>query len=144
MSTPSRTPEQIEAEIAVLEANAAFYRAFHDGDLAAMEQVWAEQTPTVCVHPGMRWLVGRRAILGSWAQILSELAGFDMSCRQPRVHLLGDVALVTCLEANGDKAAHLVATNVFVREGSAWRMVHHHAGPLSKAVPAEEGTTQAN
>ncbi|MFQ5786213.1 MAG: nuclear transport factor 2 family protein, partial [Alphaproteobacteria bacterium] len=31
----------------------------------------------------------------------------------------------------------LVATNVFVREGAAWKMVHHQAGPTAQTGPGE-------
>jgi hypothetical protein len=34
--------------------------------------------------------------------------------------------------------ARLVATNVFVREGGAWKMVHHQAGPLPPAREESE------
>jgi len=124
------------AEVAVLEANQEFYRAFSHGDFAAMSQLWAEQAPTACLHPGMNVITGRNAILNTWRQILDQVAGIEMSCRAPRVHWLGEVAFVTCLEANDRQPAHLAATNVFVLEAGRWRMVHHHAGPLSEPVSA--------
>ena len=37
---------------AILFANEAFYHAFADGDSAAMEALWASQTPVCCIHPG--------------------------------------------------------------------------------------------
>jgi ketosteroid isomerase-like protein len=131
-----KVTERVEAEVAVLEANRRFYRAFSEGDYDSMNQLWAEHAPTACAHPGMGVIVGRSAILGSWKQILRQTAGWTMSCRAARVHLLGDVAFVTCLEANGDQPAHLVATNVFLLESGHWRMVHHQAGPLSQPVAA--------
>lgn len=132
------TTARLEAEVAVLEANRRFYRAFSEGDYDSMSQLWAERAPTACVHPGMSAIVGRSAILGSWKQILRQAAGWTMSCRAARVHLLGDVAFVTCLEASGEQPAHLIATNVFVLEDQHWRMVHHQAGPLSSPVSATE------
>jgi ketosteroid isomerase-like protein len=127
--------ERLAAEAAVLEANQAFYTAFTRGDFQAMSQLWAEHAPSACLHPGMNVIAGRGAVLDTWRQILQQVAGVEMACRAPRVHVLGEVALVTCLEANGKHPAHLVATNVFVLEGGRWRMVHHHAGPLSQSVP---------
>ncbi len=43
-----------------------------------------------------------------------------------------------CYEVLGPNV--LVATNVFLREDGAWRMVHHHAGPCAAPPPelAEE------
>jgi hypothetical protein len=31
--------------------------------------------------------------------------------------------------------AELCATNVFAREDGAWKLVHHHAGPVLRRVP---------
>jgi ketosteroid isomerase-like protein len=130
-----KATESLTAELAVLEANREFYVAFSRGDFEAMSKLWAEQAPSACLHPGMNVITGRRAILDTWRQILAQMKGVEMSCRSARVQWLGDVALVTCLEANGRRPAHLAATNVFLMEGGRWRMVHHHAGPLSEPVP---------
>ncbi|MEE8533734.1 MAG: nuclear transport factor 2 family protein, partial [Alphaproteobacteria bacterium] len=39
-------------EQTVLFVNEAFYQAFADGDLAAMDAVWAREAPVACIHPG--------------------------------------------------------------------------------------------
>ncbi|MEX2650419.1 MAG: nuclear transport factor 2 family protein [Alphaproteobacteria bacterium] len=118
----------------VLAANAAFYRAFAAGDFQAMDALWARRAPVACTHPGWRALIGRDAVLASWAAILSAPERPAIVCFAPHAVLLGETALVLCYE---DVGAWLAATNVFVREDGAWRMVHHHAGPARDA-PAEE------
>src|SRR5215469_7466233 len=55
---------------ALLAANLDFYRAFATRDMAAMERVWARETPVLCLHPGWALLRGRDAVLESWRQIL--------------------------------------------------------------------------
>jgi ketosteroid isomerase-like protein len=127
--------ERAQKEAAILQANQAFYQAFSRGDFAAMNELWARGAPVACLHPGAPLLSGRAAVLGSWRQILNVAPSFGMVAREPRVCLLGDAAFVTCLEANGTRPAHLIATNVFVWEEESWRMVHHHAGPLTKPEP---------
>jgi ketosteroid isomerase-like protein len=130
------TPEErLEAEVKILEANREFYRAFSRGDFGAMNELWAKHSPVACLHPGATLVSGRAAVLGGWRQILAGAPAWHMVSREPTVHLLGDVAFVTCLEANGDQPAHLVATNIFVYEDRRWRMVHHQAGPLSSPQP---------
>jgi ketosteroid isomerase-like protein len=127
------TPAQrLEGE--VLAANERFYEAFSAGDLAAMKALWAEDVPVACLHPGQPLLLGRDAVMRAWAEILLQQPGFTLRGDDPRVQLLGDVAIVYCYEAGEDEAAHLAATNVFVRERASWRMVHHHAGPLSVSM----------
>jgi hypothetical protein len=39
------------------------------------------------------------------------------------------MAFVVCVETLS--GGRLAATNVFVREGGEWRIVHHHAGPIA-------------
>lgn len=123
--------ERAQAEAAVLDANQEFYRAFGRGDFEAMSELWAKHVPVACLHPGAALLAGRHAVLGSWKQLLEAAPAWKMKSRDATVHLLGPAAVVTCLEANGDQPAHLIATNVFVLEEGRWRLVHHHAGPLT-------------
>lgn len=122
-------------EAAVLGANAVFYRAFTRGDYAAMSELWAERAPVTCFHPGGQALVGRSAVLDTWKQILGGPSSFALRCDWAAVRILGDAAIVTCYEGSDDEPAHLAATNVFALEDGRWRMIDHHAGPLSKPVP---------
>ena len=131
MEKPRATPE----DAAILQANDAFYQAFNSGEHALMLRVWAEDCPVSCVHPGLPALLGRESVMESWRQILNPSARINMRCDRPRVHVLGESAIVTCYEANGEQPAHLAATNVFVRERDAWKLVHHHAGPLARPLP---------
>jgi ketosteroid isomerase-like protein len=127
--------ERAGAEAAVIEANQEFYRAFSRGDYPAMSELWAKKAPVACLHPGAKLLAGRQAVLASFRELLAAAPAWKMVSRNAMVHLLGEAALVTCLEANGDQPAHLAATNAFVLEDGRWRMVHHHAGPLSVPEP---------
>jgi len=136
--------ERVAAEVAVLDANHDFYRAFGEADFEAMSRVWAARATTVCLHPGLPPIVGRSAILASWKEILEPPEKWEMMCRAPRAHVMGNSAFVTCLEASGNKPAHLVATNIFVLEDGHWRMVHHHAATLSELVPASSSPDASN
>lgn len=129
---------------AVLQANASFYSAFSRADFDAMSALWAERAPVACVHPGLPALVGREAVLQSWRDILREGQPFEMRCDHAHVQLLGDAALVLCCEGNGSLPAHLAATNAFTLEDGQWRMVHHHAGPLSRPIAMPVPSASAN
>jgi hypothetical protein len=119
----------------VLLANASFYRAFSKGDAPAMVALWAKRAPVTCLHPGAELLSGHDAVLGSWRQILWGTGSLQLRCDSPSVRIFGELALVQCYEGTEGHPAHLAATNAFVLEEGAWRMVHHHAGPLSRAIP---------
>ena len=117
-------------ELEVLEANSAFYAAFAARDLGAMEALWAREAPVACVHPGWDALRGREEVMASWQAILSGNAP-RVACTAASAHVAGNTAFVVCHERIPG-GPHLVATNLFVREGGAWRLCHHQAGPLNQ------------
>lgn len=119
----------MKLDIEVLEANEGFYRAFAGRDVAAMEAAWAREAPVACIHPGWDALDGREEVLGSFRAILESGSAPRVRCTLAQAHLLGEVAFVTCHELV--QGATLVATNVFVREGGAWRLCHHQASQLA-------------
>ncbi|HEX5369539.1 MAG TPA: nuclear transport factor 2 family protein [Dehalococcoidia bacterium] len=113
---------------AVLAANEAFYRAFNQKDVALMEDVWSEAAGVSCVHPGWNVLEGREAVLGSWRDILGNPNQARIVTGGATVHIYGALALVICRELVG--GSPLVASNVFALEGEAWKLLHHHSGPV--------------
>jgi ketosteroid isomerase-like protein len=126
------------AEAGVLAANADFYAAFRDRDAGRMDQLWATHHPVTCVHPGRRALTGRVDVMASWRAILHGETRFPIRCGDEIAFVLGDTAFVTCTEQL--PGAELVATNIFMLENGAWKMVHHHASPLAalSSRPAPE------
>ena len=124
---------------AVLTANEAFYKAFAERDLTAMDEIWAERSPVVCIHPGWELLSGREAVMESWQAILSNPSSPAIECHDAAVHDYGDVAFVICYEAVGSSI--LIATNIFAMEDGAWKMVHHQAAGTRAAVttPSQDG-----
>ena len=120
----------------VREAHAAFYDAFSERDVDAMEDLWSFRAPVSCIHPGWSLLSGREAVLASWRSILEGPAAPDLAYSREGIHLYGDVAVATCVETLAE--GQLMATNVFAREGDHWKMVHHQAGPISSASDFED------
>ncbi len=131
---------------AVLFANEAFYAAFVGRDYESMEQLWSASAPISCIHPGGGPVYDREAVLKGWESILSNQTTSDIRCIGPSVRLFGDCAAVICFEVIAGN--NLIATNIFVREGSAWKLVHHQAGPTAEAPPralrSEKGPIRLN
>ena len=123
---------------AVLAANEAFYRAFDRGDLDAMRSLWSERASVACIHPGWAPLFGHGSVLDSWRAILEGTGSPQIACVQAHAFVQGESAFVVCTERLGDGS--LVATNIFVREDEAWKLVHHQAGPTPTMDPPAEGT----
>ena len=127
---------------AVLFANEAFYRAFADRDAGAMAEVWADDLPLSCIHPGWGLLEGRDEVLQSWEAILGNPDSPAIGCLAAKAHLRGEMAYVHCFEEIDGN--YLIATNIFVHEGKRWRLVHHQAGPTSAQPEIEQGAPAAS
>lgn len=131
---------------AVLFANEAFYAAFNERDFPTMEQLWASESPISCIHPGGGAIFDREAVMASWRSILGHDSQAPIKFVGPRVRMFGDYAAVVCFEVIGGN--NLIATNVFVKEDRAWKLVHHQSGPTAedppRAMMSEEGPIRIN
>ena len=125
------------------EAEAAFYEAFEKSDLEAMMSVWADEEDIVCVHPGGARLAGVEQVREAWRQIFA--GGQTLRFRLRQQQALNGMTLVVhsvyeqitvASEARARPA--VIATNVYRRTESGWRMVVHHASP-APAAPETEG-----
>lgn len=115
------------ATAAVLAANASFYRAMRQRDFEAMDQLWARRRKITCTHPGWEPLSGRERVMESWQLILGEI-GVDIQCSTEQACIFGQSAMVLCVEQVG--RARAMASNTFVREDGAWKMLNHQAAPF--------------
>ncbi|MBU0726788.1 MAG: nuclear transport factor 2 family protein [Alphaproteobacteria bacterium] len=129
---PKTTPND---RTALLFANEAFYAAFANRDVAAMQSLWAQRAALACIHPGWGLLEGRESVLQSWRSILSGNNAPVITPRGAKAFLYGESGFVTCFEAFPE--GYLIATNIFVKEDGEWRLVHHQAGP-TQDKPSEE------
>jgi ketosteroid isomerase-like protein len=113
---------------AILEANAAYYRAFATANFAAMSRIWADEQVS-CVHPGWPVLVGRKAVLESWHRILGNPGAERIEFHDATAMVAGNEGRVLCVEVIGAMA--FAASNWFRRIDGTWRMIHHHASPIA-------------
>ena len=129
-------------------ANDAFYRAFSNGDLVAMEAVWSHGAHVRCVHPGWTMLEGWERVRESWARILAGPDGeLEIAIDDVQVRAVGDVGWVACIErlSNGDFETAMIVTNVFERDDAGtWRMVQHHASPILRDAREGGGGNDVN
>ena len=120
----------------VLEANESFYRAFASGDVGALEALFADGDGVATAHPWRPPRHGREAVVDGWRAIVGAGAP-PIRPISPQVSLLGDCAVLTCIEDTGGDPC--VATNVFVRQDGSWRLAHHHGAPLAPVYLPEVG-----
>ena len=123
------------------DAAVAFYQAFEAKDIDAMMATWAEDEDIVCVHPGGARLVGYDAVRVGWEQVFASDSRLSFRIEEIVVVETVGMALQSALEqiSVGDDPkprGAAIATNVFLRTPSGWRLVMHHASPASSA-PSE-------
>jgi ketosteroid isomerase-like protein len=121
------------------DAAVAFYQAFEARDIEAMMSVWAEDEEILCIHPGSGRHVGYDAVRAGWEQIF---AGDErLTFRLDEVITIETVGLAmqsaveqVSVGSDGTPRGTALATNVFMRTPSGWRMVMHHASPAPSST----------
>ncbi len=116
------------------DAAIAFYQAFEARDVEMMMATWAEDEDIVCVHPGGPRLVGYDAVRAGWEHLFAGNA--KLSFRLDEIVVIETVGLalqstvenVTVGDESTPRGA-AIATNIFLRTPSGWRIVVHHASP---------------
>jgi len=116
------------------DAEAAFYDALARADLDAMMSVWSEDDEVVCIHPDSPRLVGLAAIREAWRQLFAGGIRLQVhtSHRVVSANMLLTVHnVIEHVAMAGDDRLHppMVATNVYARGASGWKLVMHHASP---------------
>ena len=153
MSTAHIDVEQVEA------ANTAYYEAVERGDFEDLSGLWlapadlgvdeeyhdpADTGVISCVHPGWPVLTGRGEVLRSYALIMANTDYIQFFLTDVHISVNGDTARVTCTEniLSGGPAPEggeglgplvgqlVVATNLFQRTSSGWKLWSHHASPV--------------
>ncbi len=127
-------------------ANRSFYRAFETLNLDVMAGVWAHDGQVMCVHPGWPLASGWREVRSTWEVIFANTESIRFRITDEHVDARGELGWVVCVEQMASQAlgepggGAVLATNLFRRDGEAWRLVHHHASPLvpgAAALPDE-------
>ncbi|SBT05110.1 conserved hypothetical protein [Candidatus Accumulibacter aalborgensis] len=127
------TPEDVET---------SFYEAIARADLAALMSVWADDEDIVCIHPTGQRLTGAAAIRDSWRAIFANNP--RLTVRLSRAvrwsgMLLAVHSVVETLYIGGELRPHgpMLATNVFQRGASGWRLLSHHSSTAADKDVAE-------
>jgi ketosteroid isomerase-like protein len=120
------------------DAETAFYTAFADCDVQAMDAVWADGD-VICIHPGTSALIGHDTVMRSWINILTHAEPPNIHIEVVDRYVGTDLAVHVVVEhirpasgATGLKAV-VVATNIYRREEDGWRILEHHASVPSSS-----------
>ena len=122
-------------------SNTEFYRAIEAASIERMDEVWDHEESVRCVHPGWDLISGWGDVRESWLRIFEGAQKMRISPTEVAISAVGDFGWVTCKEEitvfnkEGFDSVEAVATNLFMRRGNCWRLVHHHASPIPTLVP---------
>ena len=119
----------------VRKASDQFYAALNSmgkGDAGPMDNVWSHSADVTTMHPLGGREVGWDAVAGPWGQIAGLASGGHVELADQLIRASGDMAYEVGVEKGEMTLAgrqvpinHRV-TNVYRREGGAWKVVHHH------------------
>lgn len=123
------------------DAETAFYEALERADLEAMMEVWSEDEEVSCIHPGGQRITGIVQVRENWMQIFKSGQRLQVQLSDQvivsgmlfAVHSLHENILVRSGHGEGTRSV-VIATNVYQRSGSGWRMLLHHGS--SAPLPA--------
>ena len=116
-------------------AEAAFYAAFEARSLDAMMAVWAGDDRIACIHPMAAPLNGRAAVAVGWHSMFEAAGQFRVQVELAQeIRETGQVIRIVreylVIGQETEPRPPILATNVYRKEDSGWRMVLHHASPL--------------
>lgn len=130
-----------EARKEVARANRSFYRAFERQDPAAMRAIWLDSPTVKCIHPGGQVLSGIDRVQASWEAIFENTEGIRFDLADLDIQIEGGVAWVLGVERIRSSSSsspgqpllsEMAGTNLFVRRDGDWKLVLHHASPISR------------
>jgi len=128
------SPEDVEA---------AFYDAIERADLDAMMALWADDDEIVCIHPTGQRLTGHAAVRESWRQVFESGSRLHVRVSHAMCWTGALMAMHNVLETlylGDDPTPHgpMLATNVFTRGATGWRIVAHHASTASEPPATDD------
>ena len=132
----------------VLKTNQRFYDAFNKNDIELMIGVWLNDPISQCIHPGWDVLIGFKNIMTSWQKIFAAAQDLEIKLSHVDVTASENIAWVTCQEnlfsivSSGVQLSKVHSTNLFKMMNGEWKMILHHASPVSGLPAAEEQSSQ--
>ncbi len=125
------------------ECEQAFYEALEAADADAVAQLWLNDDDVCCIHPGGSRLVGIEAVMASWRAILHHgpvriRAISSRSLETPTMAVHNVLEEILIVHEDQQQLMHVIATNVYVKTPSGWKMLMHHASPAASEDAAQE------
>lgn len=125
----------MSAENEVRKASELFYAALNrmgNGEKGVMADAWSHDAGATAMHPIGGRTVGWDAVRDSFDEVASLATDARIGLKEQLIRVVGDLAYELGVEYGDFKLAgqalsleHRV-TNIYRREASGWKLVHHH------------------
>jgi ketosteroid isomerase-like protein len=126
----------MSAENEVGAASRQFYAALNsvaNGDARPTADIWSQSADATTMHPIGGRQVGWNQVWASWQQVAAIASEGRVTLGDQLIRVVGDAAYelgtehVVMTLAGHSVRGEVRVTNIYRREGGAWRIVHHHA-----------------
>lgn len=137
------------AEDEVRAASEEFYAALNRmlaGDSSSLGDIWSHSPTVTAMHPIGDWRVGWDEVKGSFDEVARTSTGGHVEMAERLIRVAGDSAYEVGIEtadfaiAGQPLTVNSHVTNVYHREGGAWKIVHHHGDKAQGIAEALERT----
>lgn len=129
---------------AVADAVADFYAALNTmfkGDLGPMLEVWSHADDVTYMGPDGKFQLGWDDVRADWQKQAAMKLGGRVEPESMRIIAGGDLAVTHNYERGANRqidgesrTVSIRATNLFRKEGGAWKMIGHHVDALPYLV----------
>lgn len=116
-------------------ASKSFYAALNQmlkGNPGPMMDAWSQTPAATTMHPIGGCERGWSKVKAPWAQVASLSSGGKVTLKSARINATKDMAVESGVEVGTAVMAGTTVTfndrvtNVYVRTGRVWKIVHHH------------------
>ena len=136
----------------IRRASVAFYDVLNsmaNGDDTAMQNAWIKGDGVTAQHPIGGRDMGSDTVLASFSKVAKIAGGGDIRLEDQSINAGSDMAVETGVEigtltlAGHEARIEHRVTNVYQRQGGAWKLAHHHTDLSPGMLELLERLTQA-
>jgi len=143
----------MSTENEVRKASEQFYAALNrmlNGDAGSLASIWSHASGVTTMHPIGGRQVGWEQVKESWTQVAQLASDGKVQLKDQLIRVAGDMACEVGTEhaefkLGGEKVGGQIrVTNVYQREGGAWKISHHHTDVVQPMVEILKRLQTAN